>query len=221
MAKAISFGEFHFSTKKAVIAEAQQRLEPYVFGERLGPSDERFFLALFELHTEWEEKRGPGVQHITVRSDFHGNKCLYLHRADGLAIDCSWRHCITASGPKQVVSHALRRSVASRVMDFKISQLQEPRICPVLKTPLTLENSHAAYVGESFDALMTRFLETQGLTHAAIQVTNPLPTDLDQRGLLLDRGFEQAWLDFHAANARLQLLSAKANLTRRKTEQFP
>ena len=212
MAKSIAFGSFQFRTKKSATEESRRRINKYEAGEKLNEEDELFFSSLFTLHSEYIEKIGSGIDHIKVEKDFHNNRCLYIHRSDGTKIECSWVHCIQPATQKQTVSMAFRRAVKDRVMEFKTYQLPKVKTCPILGITLTNENSHVSYLEPSFDDLLSDFFDKNALTVDTVKLTNPSPEDTDQRGILTDKNLAIIWNDFHAKNARLKLISAKANL---------
>lgn len=212
MAKQIVFGTYQFKTKKSATEEARNRINQYEAGERLQFEDEQFFISLFTLHSEYLEKKGPGIDYIAVARDFHNNRCLYIHRVDGTSIDCSWVHCIQPASQKNVVSMAFRRAVKDIIMAYKSNLLGQVDICPVLGTKLTYKNSHVSYLSPSFDDLLMEFLQQHHIDIESVSLTNPKPVDTDQRGQVSDQELLNDWRSFHQINANLQLLSAEANL---------
>lgn len=216
MAKPIAFGKYQFRTKKSATEEARRRINQYEAGARLNIEDEFFFHSLFTLHSEFLEKKGAGIDHIKVERDFHGNRCLYIHRVDDSSIDCSWVHCIQPAPQKTITSMAFRRAVKNIVLAFKDIQLKIVKECPELKTLLTYENSHVSYKSPSFEILLSDFLLQQQLAIETVVLTNPKPQDLDQRGILLDDKLSKNWCQYHQENANLRLLSQEANLLRSK-----
>lgn len=217
MAKPIIFGNYQFRTKKSATEEARCRINQYEAGSRISPDDEHFFASLFTLHSEYEEKRGVGIDHIKVERDFHKNRCLYIHRIDGTSIDCSWVHCIQPASHKSIVSMAFRRAVKEIVTAFKEEQIRKVSICPTLGIPLTYENSHASYNSPRFEILLSNFLNQERLSFDLIQLINPEIADLDQRGILASIELANKWRAYHQENVELQLLSAEANLRKLKS----
>lgn len=217
MAKPIAFGIYQFRTKKSATEEARLRINQYEAGERLSVEDEHFFVSLFTLHSEFEEKKGSGIDHIKVQKDFHNNRCLYIHRVDGTEIDCSWVHCIQPASQKTVISMAFRRAVKEFIMAYKRSQLEEVDVCPILGVRLTYDNSHVSYVIPSFDCLLNNFLNERQIDIESVDLTNPKPDDTDQRGQVTDPKLVEEWRSHHQNNAILQLISAEANLRKLKS----
>ncbi len=216
VAKPIAFGTYQFRTKKSATEEARRRINQYEAGERLNLDDEDFFLSLFTLHSEYQEKKGAGIDHVKVQRDFHRNRCLYIHRSDGSKVDCSWVHCIQPASLKKTTSMAFRRAVKDIVMAFKDEQLKTEKMCPELGTLLTHENSHVTYSYPSFDILFNTFLQRQKINMKDVALTNPLPQDSDQRGKISDAKLATCWRDYHKKNASLSLLSQEASLRRLK-----
>jgi phage-related protein len=214
VAKSIVIGEFQFRTKAAAKDEIRRRINSYEARDVLSASDQEFFEELFKLHTGYSKKVGAGVKHIQVERDFHNNRCLYIHRGDGSKIDISWVHCLQPASIKTSVSIAFRRAVKERVMAFKSSQLSGKPRCPTLHIPLDYDNSHVAYIGNSFESLLRDFLLKKGITFESVGLVNPKPDDSDQRGILKNSELKAQWYRYHELNAKLTLMSAEANLRR-------
>jgi hypothetical protein len=216
MAKPIAFGNYQFRTKKSATEEARRRINQYEAGNKLSIDDELFFTSLFTLHSNYKEKKGVGIDHVRVEKDFHNNRCLYIYRIDGSNIDCSWVHCIQPASQKTTVSMAFRRAVKGRIMEFKKLKLRGNSVCPELGIPLFFENSHASYLERSFEQILDSFLSQNQITHESVKLTNPQPSDSDQRGILSDIDQTKNWSEYHQQNTTLQLISAEANLRKTK-----
>jgi len=102
-------------------------------------------------------------------------------------------------------------------MEFKKTQLEVIKVCPELGTPLSFDNSHASYLEPSFECLLDDFLSQNQIAYESINLTNPQPSDSDQRGILSDTELSKNWNEYHQQNADLQLLSAEANLRKTKS----
>lgn len=216
MEKPISFGNFQFRTKKSATEEARRRINKYEFGDRLNIDDELFFTSLISLHSEYINKKGVGIDHIKVERDFHNNRCLYIHRVDGSKTDCSWTHCIQPASKKSIVLMAFRRAVKEIVYSFKREKLTVVRICPEFGTNLSMSNCHASYAYPSFERLVDNFLHCNNITYDSIRLTNPVPEDDDQRGIISCPEITHKWIEYHHKNASIILLSKEANLRRLK-----
>lgn len=218
MARPVIFGDYHFKTKIAATNEARQRVNKYKIGDKLNDDDEIFFESLFTLHSEYTKKIGTGIDYIYVKQDFYNNKCLYIHRIDDTEVDCSWVHCIQPASTKIVVSLAFRRAIKERIIAFKTQKLMEISSCPILGIPLNKDNSHVSYANPSFEKLLKDFLELQNITFESVDLINPKPSDDDQRGIIKNLDIKRKWQTFHSENASLELISAKANLRRIKSQ---
>ncbi|MFK5892069.1 MAG: DCL family protein [Pseudomonadota bacterium] len=216
MSKPIIFGNYQFKTKKSATEEIRHRINKYETGDKLNAVDELFFESLFMLHTEYSKKIGVGIDHIEVERDFHNNRCLFIHRVDGTKIDCSWVHCVKPASIKTVISVAFRRAVKERIMAFKELQLSSFIKCPILGVALNYKNSHVSYSEPCFDVLLSEFFVLNNLTFETIELINPEPSDLDQRGKLKELAIKEKWVVYHENNSTLELLSAKANLSKRR-----
>lgn len=215
MAKPVIFGDFQFRTKTAAKEEIRRRISKYEPGSTLDLNDHLFFEELFKLHDEYENKISSGIKHIQVEKDFNGNRCFYIHRVDGSMIDISWVHCVQPASNKSTVSMSFRRSIKEKIIAFKSSSISKGSYCPILGISLDYKNSHATYIGSSFEALLKDFLTQTGNTYDSIKIENPKPQDSDQRGILKDQKLRLAWQVYHEKNARLELWSAEANLRKK------
>ena len=214
MAKPIHIGEHYFPTKKAATEEIRNRINKYNFGETLHEEDQLFFSELFKLHSEYAEKMGSGMSHITVERDFKSNRNLYIHRVDGTEIDISWVHCVQPISEKTTILLAYRRAVRETVIAFRNEQLDAGAVCPFLSISLVSKNSHVTYPEMSFNDLVEGFLGSLSLELSNTELTNPVPSDDDQRGILKDKKLESAWQKYHDENAVMRLISKKAHLSR-------
>ena len=103
------------------------------------------------------------------------------------------------------------------VMRYKSAKLVDVDVCPVLGIKLTYDNSHASYLTASFDELLSEFLNQSQIDIESVRLTNPVPDDVDQRGILADPELLERRVAYQRNNAHLQLLSAEANLHRLKS----
>ncbi|MDD1829310.1 DCL family protein [Photobacterium sp. ZSDE20] len=214
MAKPVVFGPYKFKTKKAATEEIRNRISHYQEGQDLSNDDSDFFKELFKLHSEYLEKRGCGISHITVERDFNRNRCLIIKRIDGSSIDISWVHCLKPLSRKTVVAIAFRRTVKESIKQFKETKIASGAQCPVKNIPLDLKNSHAVYICPTFDELFLTFISEQNVNLELIEINDPVVGDNDQRGIITNNELRNSWIHYHKENACLELWSANANLSR-------
>lgn len=214
MAKPINFGDHYFTTKTAAIKEIQSRINKYDFGSKISYEDQLFFSQLFTLHSEYSDKIGAGIEHISVEKDFHRNRNLYIHRKDGSKIDISWRHCLQPISKKTTLLLAYRRAVKDIIISYRNNQIDNDAHCPFLNVKLTARNSHVIYPETSFDILVSEFLGTIDCDLYGTELENPSPEDDDQRGILRDKTLEARWRAYHEQNAVLKMISASAHYSR-------
>lgn len=74
-------------------------LNRYQIGERVSDADAADLTALLERHDERDDKIGIGIAHFEVRTPpddtpQFSQKCFWIARADGTAIDFSFVHCL-------------------------------------------------------------------------------------------------------------------------------
>lgn len=215
MAKPVRFGSYDFKTKKDATEDVRKRIAKYEVGQTLGWEDFTFFMSLFTLHDQYDEKVGPGVSRIVVERDFHNNKCLHLSRIDSSKVSISWVHCLKPFCIKSTVSSAFRRAVKETIMQFKSDSLKAGALCPINKSPITYTNSHVAYINASFETLLEDFLKAERVAFEEVQLCRPSESDTDQRRVISDMLLVKRWQAFHRLNAKLELLSDVANMSKR------
>lgn len=217
MAKPVTFGSYEFKTKKDATEDVRKRIARYEVGQTLGWEDFNFFMSLFTLHDQYDEKVGPGVSRIVVERDFHNNKCLHLSRIDSSKVSISWVHCLKPFSIKSTVSSAFRRAVKETIMQFKSGSLEAEAIalCPINNSPITYTNSHVAYIDASFEKLLEDFLKAERVAFEEIRLYRASESDTDQRRVIADMLLVRRWQAFHRLNAKLELLSDVANMSKR------
>jgi hypothetical protein len=216
VAKAITFGDFQYRSRKDAIDEARRRISQYDQGEKLRVEDEFFFASLFTLHPEYWEKKGPGIDYVTVERDFRNNRYLRIHRVDDSTVDISWRTCVSSPSRKKIVSDACRRTAKALVKDFKSAQVSAGAKCPILGVPLSFGNSRVSYTSPTFNELLSDFLASNGIGYEDVELDDPDVGDDDMRGVLRDGRLAEKWISYVREHASFQLISSKANLRKLK-----
>lgn len=213
----VLIGDLQFRTKSAAKDEIRRRISLYNFGDTVSFNDQIFFENLFKFHSEYVSKVGIGIESIQVEKDFNNNRCLFITRLDGSRIDISWVHCVHPAPNKNVISMAFRREIKDRIIKFKSENLKKGIRCPITGVLLNFDNSHVAYLEQSFELLLSIFLTELGKDLESIEISDPKPADMDHRAILKDSVLARRWSAYHLDNAKLQLISAEANLKRNKS----
>ena len=87
-----TIGNKNFKSQKEIDIHYGAIIAKYDWGETLSAEDHQDAVELLEFHPNKDEKIGIGMSHIEVRrntQETHGynNKCFFVVRTDGTAID--------------------------------------------------------------------------------------------------------------------------------------
>lgn len=63
--------------------------------------------------------------------------------------------------------------------------------------------------------MFLNFLEEYDHTICSIELKNPDKNDTDPRGIITDPIIRNNWINYHKSNAQLELISEKANLSKK------
>ena len=75
--------------KTEKINKCREILHKYPIGSKISDFDElKFLQSIFEGHSEWNLKKGVGIDFITVEFTAYKNKCFFIHRIDKIC--CSF-----------------------------------------------------------------------------------------------------------------------------------
>ena len=117
-----------------------------------------FLMTIFENHSEWSEKKGVGVDFISIINTEWKNKCFQLHRIDGTTTDISFRSCIENKKPTRIFSEACRNAVRWEIDKFrKENVIFGVTTCEITGQILTKENCHIDHYNHSFSNLVKSF----------------------------------------------------------------
>src|SRR5262249_1080977 len=142
---------------------------------------------------------------------------LCLHRLDGSMAIVSWNDCLRPRTPRSHLLQAMRAAVedqvrASRQLAFANGQLCS---CPYTRVALAFETAHVDHAAPGeFSLLVKVWLAHHGLTLQDILVAPAVPPQTGTH--MIDVHQRASWQRFHHRHARLQVISAEANLRLRR-----
>jgi hypothetical protein len=173
--------------------------------------DLRFLLSIFESHPEWHEKKGDGIEKITVQPAIYGTKCFYIHRVDGSCTDISFRAAIKSPTKLSDVKKACRQAVRSSIVAFKKECYEAKMPCQVTGQPLDWDNMHIDHYNFHFNKLFNLWVADKDLEHLYMNVnTNK---DNSQITEFENEEIKKAFKNWHDRNTNLRPVSKHANLS--------
>ena len=211
-------GDLAFGTKKAAETHIQSILHRATVGQPLAEQDMAVMLALLQSHPDRDAKIGIGVASIHVQpdSEWGTTRHFVIVRTDGTHTDFSFKKCLTPASPLKLFKQACRHTVADQVTRFRASRLSATPeavfLCPVLGVAIDRDEMHVDHTPPwTFDSLVLKFIEQEQIDVHATGVTGF--GDNEIRKDFQDSAMRERWQEFHRLNARLRLVSKKANLS--------
>ena len=204
-------GDRTFPSKKA----AQERIRAILWGYQpetyLDAGDFALVRDLLDLHPSSEIKIGCGVKGIMVRRNMGAN-CFWLERIDGSLTDFSYIECLKPLSHRQKVLRTLRELINDQILAFKQDYFQdrETAICEFTGEVLRFNTSHVDHAyPRTFLALVEEWRHGHSLGFEQIAICGSEDGVMGDR--LIDPDLESDWQDYHRDNARLRIVSVKAN----------
>lgn len=199
--------------KTEKITKCRDILHKYPLGVKISDFDDLNFLqSIFEGHSEWDLKKGAGVDFITVELTPYKNKCFYLHRTDKSKTDISFMHSITNRTDIANIKVACRNSVTSIIDDFRIKNVVFGNTqCPFTGEILTAQNTHIDHYDLSFNDLFVKWIQDKDIKYLVGRLNKTNDNDLDT--LFTDIQIISDFVNFHNQNTHLRAVSKRANLS--------
>lgn len=205
-----------YATKKALVKDIRDIINPMLLGEALRPDSPKFkfLMDVLSHHPEWADKSKSGVLAIQARMNTgpgYANKGIWLLRGDGTDIDISWPCAVDASAPShgRLVRDAARIAIHPQIEGARAAQIGlECTLCGgVLLRDVHVDHKAPA----TFEYLIQSWLETQAGA--------PAVKDEGTHSRFADPDTEASWQTFHALFADLRLIHAYENLSMKRLPQ--
>jgi len=206
----VKVGQVTYPTQKAAKEAVRTILYACPIGHTLSGPDAAFMLDLLDLHPEADDKVGCGVESIQVEQNY-GSRGFWLTRRDGSRTDFSFLACIRPPTTADNARAAFRSEIREQVHRYRDEQFNGDVVrCDVTGVPVTRGEAHIDHATPLRDLLLA-FLAIEGLDldGVAVQPTRDGETTTE----LLDRGLAARWGAYHAANARLRVVTRHTNLS--------
>lgn len=206
-----------FQSKKAADAHVSCLLNSARLGVPLTDVALETMLSLLSRHPDAANKIGCGVANIRVRQEsIWGTRHFEIERVDGSTTDFSFKKCLSAPKTTTLFKQACRHSVADQIIAFRNNVFDTaagaPVYCPICFTVLTPNTSHVDHIPpDTFDTLVQAFIEREQLDVGSVRIAGQ--NDNEMRKSFADLALQERWRAFHAARAKLRVVSVVANLS--------
>jgi hypothetical protein len=178
------------------------------------------------LHPDYGTKVGAGVQGFEVQRDkeWGTTRHFVIVRTDGTRTDFSYQKCLMPASRLKLFKQACRHVIADQILHFRDQELANLDggwlVCPVLGVRVGRDQIHVDHAPPwTFDRLVTDFANTRGVDVDAVILTGFQDNEI--RKGFEDPRLNDEWRLFHKSNARLRLVSKRANLSEiRKAAQL-
>jgi hypothetical protein len=203
---------FFIMNKKQKTEKCIEILYKYNVNERVTlKSDHEFLLDIFENHSEWEKKKGYGIEFISIAKNKF-NKCFQLNRVDGTTTDISFTHCIKERTKIDEVKMACRSAIRDEIANFKKENVVYGITkCPYTNEVLTAENTHIDHYDLTFIQMFNFWAYERDIDYLWYMVNETKDNEVET--YFTDEKIKNDFIKFHNENCKLRAVSKKANLS--------
>lgn len=195
-----------FTSRAAAVRYCQHILNNY----QPDPETDAFLYSLLLRHPDSTQKIGQGVASFSVRASGYGGVCFWLTRVDGTETDWSFHTCLKPISAETKVRAAFRDTIRPQIDTFR--DQASVSVCPLSGVTLRPGETHVDHI-IPFETLLQSFLSGEGLEITNVKVDPALDGQTHHR--LSNQDLACRWYEFHRLHARLRIVSARANLSRR------
>jgi len=195
--------------KKKKIEKSREILKKYT-NEVTDLNDYNFLLDLFQNHADWKEKKGVGIDSISVIETKYKNKCFQINRIDGTSTDISFMNCINIKSKKKDIYNACRNAIRSEIVKFKKRNLVAGvSMCPFTGDILNFENVHIDHYDMTFNDMFNIWISNynEDYLYSKIKKDNEIGVKF------IDSKIVEDFKKFHNENTKLRMVSTFANLS--------
>lgn len=188
-------------------------LNSYNIGEYIDKDDFDNMIEVLNNHPEKEKKIGPGINKIGIEKNDFNHRQFFLLRNDGTKEHFSYVKCYCPKKMFSEFSSAMRRVIRDQIVDFKIKNFKKGMLCPISQTQLLMaDDIHVDHENPTFEQIVRSFIKENNINVENIVYEKVVTGGRECADIDLNKKF----YDFHKKEAKLRILSVKANLTRKK-----
>ena len=232
-------------TKTEVKRICKELLNKYPIDRTLGyarisnSGEHMFLIDLFKNHPDWKQKRGCGIEFISIIETTWRNNCFQIHRIDGTTTDISYISCLTKKTPQRIFVEACRNAIRKEIHKFRCENvIYGVTTCEITGEILTKENTHIDHYDLTFREIVKSFYqkylseypiefivqnfinettdnndETKFLMHIDYMEHQKLVNILDYKVDGFQLNLESSFIHYHNQNTHLRAVTKEANLS--------
>lgn len=221
-AMAITIGSCKFPSKTALTQYVRSIVARYSVGQTVNEADFKFLCDLFIRHPHWALKSERGIQAVKVvrHKEWARNKALLILDDGGAEIDISWSECISPTPRRREFMECCRAAVVEDILRFKKEWFDRygdasGRVrCAATGTLVGWRDAHIDHAQPTFVEIVENFCKEFAMNPARVKFAGYEPGSLQLK-------FEsplviETFRKYHREVATLRVISAKANLSRKR-----
>jgi len=199
--------------KTEKINKCREILHKYPICSKISDFDElKFLQSIFEGHSEWNLKKGVGIDFITVEFTAYKNKCFFIHRIDKSKTDISFMHSITNRSDISKIKLACRNSIREIIVKFRSENVIFGKTkCPITGEILTNQNTHIDHYELTFNDLFNKWIENKNIDLLVKNLNETEDNNLET--YFTDNQISIDFINYHNPNTHLRAVSKQANLS--------
>jgi hypothetical protein len=172
--------------------------------------DIKFLIGVFENHSEWDVKKGSGINKISVnRTEPYNTKCFFIHRTDGSITDISYKHCLQPLTKLAYIKMACRSAVSEIIINYRDNVEFGLVCCPFTDELLTLKNTQIDHHNLTFAELFNKWIVDKDVD-ILYEKLNTTKDEISST-YFTDLNIVNDFISFHNANTHLRAVSIEAN----------
>lgn len=175
------------------------------------PSDFEFLISVFEGHTEWEQKKGCGIENISVMVTPYKTRAFQIIRTDGTKTDISFMHSIKNRSKLVDIKMACRAAIRSEIVKFKTFVNYGIDVCPFTGEVLTKVNTHIDHYDLTFNEIVDFWLLLNDINELHKQICATVDNEFIT--YFTNPIISEDFRIFHNRNTHLRAISKTANLS--------
>lgn len=212
-----------FKTKSALQERIKEILHQHPELPYLAQKDFAFMFDVLKLHPDADIKIGVGVKTMYVKQNpiYTHTRNFWVVREDDSETDFSYLECLKETPHEKRFVNACRVAIELYMIDFKskfFEQLNgQTGLCPITGESITFTTCHVDHKApKTFKSIVSRFIADKVIDVNKVKI-NGKGEDGVFQDTFDDKQLAKMWIDYHNANAELQIVSHRANLSLLKT----